>query len=139
MKGEHRPTAPARPLLPTLPCPLHGCMELLRHPGISGRLQDMGCDIGGGFCAMIQANSGPSQELDSMAIRASVRPMDSVIAKGLQVTSGIIVVRKPSTQAFSDAGLGQMEKNTSTLGLVEPSCSPRGAGRGLTTSSWKVN
>ena len=48
---------------------------------------------------MIQANTGPSQEIDTRAIRAWVRPMRSVIAKGLQVTSGI-AVRKPSTQAW---------------------------------------
>lgn len=71
------------------------------------------------------------------AIRAWVRSMHSVTANGLQVTSGI-AVRKPSTQASDDAGLGQVEDNTSNRGLVRPSCSPRSANKGFTTDSQKI-
>lgn len=54
------------------------------------------------------------------------------------MTSGI-AVRKSSTQAFNDSGLGQVKDNKSNLGLVRPSCSPRSADKGLTTDSQKIS
>lgn len=136
LEGGAQVHSPSRLPIPTPTCPLYGCMELLRRPGISGRLQNVDWVLW----------SDPSQYRTKPRDRHEGNKglgQTYAFSHSKRVTSDFWncceKAKYPSMVLGHDAGLGQVEDNKSNLGLVRPSCSPRSADKGLTTDSQKIS